>query len=149
MAESSTSAHLQSMARAQRSSMSPPRSVSRCNFIKAATQNPQKGNHNTERSQRTQRQTQILKQEEREVAEVRDLRALAWNDVRLTSASSTDSCSNLSVFVSFVIFQYCDLRTLWLCFQAEGLDSGGQGCWFHTEQFRGAARAGDFAVGLF
>src|SRR5579859_6991530 len=56
IAESSTRGHLQSMARAHRSSMSPPRSVSRCNFIKAAAQIPQKGNHNTERSQRTQRQ---------------------------------------------------------------------------------------------
>jgi hypothetical protein len=49
---------------------------------------------NTERSQRQKTNTN-LKQEEREVAEVRDLKALAWNEVRLSSASSEDSCSNL------------------------------------------------------
>jgi hypothetical protein len=35
-----------------------------------------------------------------------------------------------------------------LALQAEGLDSGGQSCRFHTEQFCGASRAGYFAVCL-
>ena len=35
-----------------------------------------------------------------------------------------------------------------LAFQAEGFDSGRQRCRFHTEQFCGASRTGDFAVGL-
>ena len=86
-----------------------------------STRKPQQRNHNTERSQRTLRQKvkTNFKHEEREVAEVRDLQALAWNDVRLSSVSSADSCSNLS---SLCVL--CDLSVYACCISGAGMPRG-------------------------